>query len=176
MTKSESYKIPEGYDYGKWKESYNYQPELTGILDALSGDFTQSTVNQIVLWKVNRYAPLESVLMQINQIPTDENYEPNKNEVTELVGKMMECQGVRLAMASTILRFRNPHVFQIIDQRVYRIIYNDKMPKKQSPDMYWDYLIKLREYCETRDLPFKDSDRILYAADKDSNKGKKLDY
>ncbi len=35
-----------------------YQFELTTVLDNLTTDFNQETINQIVLWKVNRYAEI----------------------------------------------------------------------------------------------------------------------
>lgn len=35
---------------------YKYQKELTENLDKLDGDFSQNILNEIVLWKVNRYA------------------------------------------------------------------------------------------------------------------------
>ena len=45
---------------------YRYQPELTGRLDRLdSQPFTQSVVNEIVLWKVNRYAPLSPATLEL---------------------------------------------------------------------------------------------------------------
>ncbi|MEI6270138.1 MAG: hypothetical protein WCP01_14760 [Methylococcaceae bacterium] len=40
---------------------YSYQPELTRKLDGVTKEaFDQPLVNEIVLWKVNRYAPLSS--------------------------------------------------------------------------------------------------------------------
>jgi hypothetical protein len=41
---------------------YKYQPELTGRLDRVGDlDFTQELINEIVLWKVNRYAFLKQI-------------------------------------------------------------------------------------------------------------------
>jgi hypothetical protein len=38
---------------------YNFQPELTSKLDEIDSDFTQEIINEIVLWKVNRYSNFE---------------------------------------------------------------------------------------------------------------------
>ena len=40
-------------------DDYFYQDLLTPKLDDLEGDFDQKTINEIVLWKVNRYALLK---------------------------------------------------------------------------------------------------------------------
>lgn len=58
---------------------YNYQNELTVKLDNLNSDFDQNIINEIVLWKVNRYALLDTATLNlINQINKDDtklNYE-----------------------------------------------------------------------------------------------------
>jgi hypothetical protein len=47
-------------DLGAFLQDYRYQPSLTPRLDRLPPEpFDQALVNEIVLWKVNRYAPLE---------------------------------------------------------------------------------------------------------------------
>lgn len=40
----------------------------------------------------------------------------------EILRKLLMTPGIRLPMASTILRFKNPNVYQIIDQRAYRFL------------------------------------------------------
>ena len=51
--------------------NYKYQLELTSKLDGLDDDFNQEIINEIVLWKVNRYSFLDdekfSVLNKINK-------------------------------------------------------------------------------------------------------------
>jgi hypothetical protein len=47
-------------------KDYRYQPELTGRLDRLdSQPFTQAVVNEIVLWKVNRYTALSPATLDL---------------------------------------------------------------------------------------------------------------
>ena len=49
--------------------SYNYQKELTNKLDAIDSDFDQNVINEIVLWKTNRYSWIDDkTLSLINQI------------------------------------------------------------------------------------------------------------
>lgn len=76
-------------------------------------------------------------------------------------------------MASTILRFRNPKIYQIIDQRVYRMIYGTALKIKTNLNdniiQYLDYLTELRSVCDLYQIPFSKSDRILYEYDKIRN-------
>lgn len=157
---------------------FQYQSELTKSLDEFSGDFDQSKINEIVLWKVNRYASLEEtgVLDLINQInPASAELDENLTEKILRILLPSKVKGVRLPMASTILRFRNPHVYQIIDQRVFRYI--NGCPIEYSRDigkqitLYLNYLKRLREVCNEFGIDFEIADRILYLADKKANKG-----
>ena len=48
---------------------YSYQTELTSKLDNLNNDFDQDIINEIVLWKVNRFASVDiETLNLLNQI------------------------------------------------------------------------------------------------------------
>lgn len=82
-------------------------------------------------------------------------------------------------MASTILRFKNSTIYQIIDQRVYRIIYGTELKLKtnlnDSINQYLEYLKDLEKICNQYKTPFSEPDRILYEYDKVINK-KKIKY
>ena len=163
--------------------AYNYQNELTAKLDNLKYDFDQNIINEIVLWKVSRYALLDTeTLKLINQISKDDT-ELDLKLTNEILSRLLsnEQKGVRLAMASTILRFKNPKVYQIIDQRVFRIIYGKKMPKYFSSietqiNLYLEYLQKLRNVCNEKGIKYELSDRIIYELDKEFNKDEKISY
>lgn len=152
------------------REKFKYQKELTDKLDEETRDFDQALINEIVLWKVNRYAKLKPETLQlINEIRVDAL--TRDDELTKNVLEMLLSEnGIRLPMASTILRFRNPEIYQIIDQRVYRLIYGEALPTlfsiSKQITLYFEYLEKLKEVCEKHNIPFKDADRILYEADK----------
>ena len=48
---------------------YNFQAELTDKLDSVEWDFSQNTINEILLWKVNRYSLLNNnTLKKLNSI------------------------------------------------------------------------------------------------------------
>lgn len=165
--------------------NYHYQPDLTTKLDKLNTSFDQQTINEIVLWKVNRFASLTDQTFELlNKI------DPNSTELdisltTEILKALLQTKGIQLPMASTILRFKNKNIFQIIDQRVYRVIYKDKKLKLSTylndknlldqVKIYFDYLTDLKKVCVNLNIQFEISDRILYEADKRINKNIPLD-
>jgi len=151
-----------------------YQTELTRKLDSFHDDFDQKVINEIILWKVNRYVMMnKETLDNLNSINPNErvlDYSKTKIVLTSL----LMLKGVRLPMASTILRFRNKYLYQIIDQRVYRIINGEilKIPKTidEQITLYFKYLDKLKSSCRLLRISFENSDRILYNADRSLNK------
>jgi thermostable 8-oxoguanine DNA glycosylase len=159
---------------------YNYQSSLTTKLDSYTLPFNQEVVNEIVLWKVNRYAELSTeTLSLINEIDSEWDEALIRNVLYALLSE----KGVQLPMASTILRFKNKHLFQIIDQRVYRILYEDELKLNQQKtesnilkqiDLYLLFLKDLRDACAKLNIPFEMSDRVLYNADRRINPTEKL--
>jgi hypothetical protein len=122
-------------------KSYGYQLDLTNELDALAGDFTETDILKIVLWKLNRYVGVgEELRASINNLRTE--YSLDKAE--RVLRSLLACKGVNLPMASAILRFSVPHHLQIIDQRVYRILTGQllKVPRSEEEKvgMYFNYL------------------------------------
>lgn len=164
--------------------NFKYQEELTTKLDAYSDNFNQEIINEIVLWKVNRYAKLpDEAFILLNKININETLltEEQENIARELLSILLNplSKGIQLPMASTILRFKNKNIFQIIDQRVYRVLYGENLSLKpyksqqvtiNEIEMYFKYLRDLKEKCNKLNIPFSDSDRILYLADKHYNK------
>ncbi len=169
---------------------YRYQKHLTKHLDSYRSDFDQEVLNEIILWKVNRYANFNHELLEkLNKIDKDE-VEIDISKTISILKLLLKTDGVQIAVASTILRFKNPNIYQIIDQRVYRILYNDRKlrddfkninikSKDETIDeqtgLYIKYLEDLNKACHYLNIPFSDSDRILYMADKRINKKNKLD-
>lgn len=164
-------------------EEFEFQPELTVKLDTLTGPFNQQIINEIVLWKINRYAELsEHSLSLLNRVSSDDKT-IDENLTKEILKNLLGERGIRLPMASTILRFKNPNIYQIIDQRVFRIIngieyrssYSENRIDKEI-ELYLGYLRKLREVSEKHKIDFSKADRVLYNADKDLNKEIKIKY
>ena len=163
----------------KLKTNYKYQRDNTKTLQQHTGDYDQAFINRIVLWKVNRYSGVsEQLLDWINA--TKQHEELNEALTRKILRAFLDPNllGFQLAMASTVLRFRNPRIYQIIDQRAYRVVYKRKFdlsgPKEEQIDLYLAYLKKLREVSDERGFPFEDADEILYELDKRVNKGIKL--
>lgn len=179
MTKHKTV-FEENFDLKDSDKTYNYQNDLTVKLDNTLQSFNQDVINEIVLWKVNRYAKIDdNILKLINDIDRTTG-EINIQKTKEILKKLLLIKGIQLPMASSILRFRNNNIYQIIDQRVYRIIYERQTLKlktyssekniNEQIDIYLNYLNDLRKICNKLEIPFCDSDRILYNADKRINK------
>ena len=162
-------------------EKYSFQLVLTKKLDSISSDFNKEIINEIVLWKVNRYTELEiDTLLLLNTIRKDDEI-LNTSLTKQILEQLLITKGIQLPMASTILRFKNPKLYQIIDQRVFRFIYGENMPKyfgsiESQIVLYLEYLEKLKNICEEKQINFELSDRIIYELDKEYNKDEKIKY
>ena len=162
-------------DLSKLMHEYKYQPKLTKKLDNLEDlNLTSELLNEIVLWKVNRYVSLDED--QLRRIDALRTLEPGGHEEARSVLKnLLEAHGVDLPMASTFLRFRNPAVFQIIDRHAYRALYGrdyklyTQTSVMRKIEVYFAYLADLRRLCDTKGLGFRTVDRVLYVFDKETN-------
>jgi hypothetical protein len=137
--------------------------------------------HEIVLWKLNRYAALDTDTLRLLNTISPDNREIDEGLTRHiLMGMFGNCsRGFRLPMASTVLHFRNKHIYQIIDQRVYRLIYDGAAYKEATNhedkvEIYLKYLKDLRFVCEQIPIPYEMSSRWLYNTDKRVNKDKKL--
>jgi len=171
------------YEIKKTDCEFNYQEELTKFLDSFDGDFDNDHINKITLWKVNRFPRLPEDVMKGFASIKDAKLPNNKEEITDFLLRLLDCHGVQLPMASTYLRFCNPLTFQLIDQRVYRLIYGKEMKlpyntsrknKLEMIEIYFQYLNDLANACEKKGVPFNIADRVFYMADKRINKASKL--
>lgn len=167
-----------GDDPRQLLESYRFQPELTAKLDALKADdVDEQTLLEIVLWKLNRYPRLTPPLL--DDLKAVASLKPRQHrDANAVLCELLASPGIRLPIASTILRFLNPDVFQIIDDRAFRVLcpgqplYPTKPAGsanldrylKNSTRIYFEYLDDLHAVVSDR-LPFKVADRILYQLD-----------
>lgn len=161
--------------------NYHFQPILTKKLDNLESDFNQSIINEIVLWKVSRFSQLDGETLQfLNKIKKSDEF-LDKVLTKEILRRLLSTNGIQLAMASTIMRFKNPTIYQIIDQRVYRFIYGKNLPiyfsnHEKQIELYLEYLDKLQDVCHHKNINYEFSDRIIYDLDKHYNKAEKIRY
>lgn len=91
--------------------------------------------------KTNRYPEVDNELIsKINRL----RKEYSETLADDILIKLLGAKGFDLPMASTLLRFINPEYFQIIDQRVYRLLYGEnlKIPfsKSKKIDLYKNIL------------------------------------
>src|SRR6267154_2690440 len=116
------------HDLSQFLNDYQYQRNLTESLDSVGSDlFGQALIDKIVLWKVNRYAPLRPTSLEaLNSVV---RLEPGSHRSADnVIAALLQEPGVDLPMASTLLRFRNPETFQIIDRHAHRAVYGDDYP------------------------------------------------
>jgi hypothetical protein len=150
---------------------------MTARLDAIETlQFTQELVNEIVLWKINRFVQLSDELLR--GIESVRELHPGEHRhAKSVIDSLLIVHGIGLPVASTLLRFRNPSVFQIIDRRAYRAVYGSKFPvypsmsPKKQIGVYFDYVDELIKLCGQKKIRFETIDRVLYQFDKDTNGG-----
>lgn len=159
---------------------YSYNMPVTQEYDAIDErDFTLDDIYRLTLWKVDRYPYLQNsdinILQMLNAVKGDQVLDKIKTQ--ELLQALLHIRGIRLPMASTYLRFRNPHIYQIIDKRVCRYLYNDinllnKIATKsidEQIELYLTYLTDIREKARELQIAFEEADRVLYQLDKDNH-------
>lgn len=167
----------QGHDgnLSEYLKRYAYQPRLTAHLDSLPDEpLSQDTVNEIVLWKVNRYVALPNELRDSLHVLRALSTQDHRQAEPVLLN-LLDCRGVDLAMASTFLRFQNAPVFQIIDQHAYRAVFgkryplHSKTPSHTKVSVYFNYLDLLCSLATSSGVAFRELDRILYVFDKEHN-------
>lgn len=159
-------------------KDHNNHPALTAYLDKLGArPFTQDVINEIVLWKVNRYAKLSpSAVTALNGVVDTRPKSHRTAEAT--IATLLNEPGVDIAMASTFLRFRNKKAFQIIDRHAYRALYGKKYPLHSEStdsakiDLYFRYLDDLFAFAGSKKIDFAILDRVLWVFDKNITKTK----
>ncbi len=161
-------------DFAEFLSDYEYQPEMTRVLDALTEEFSQQHINEIVLWKLNRYVALpRCVLDALNAV---RGWKPKEHrKASGLLEALLGIHGCDVAISSTFLRFRNPAAFQIIDRHAYRAVYGTDYPlfpastTERKIDVYFKYLDDVHALCEAISIEFSTADRVLYIFDKKHN-------
>ena len=101
----------------------------------------------------------------------------------EFVFDLLEIKGVKIAMASTILKMFYPDSFPIIDQRAYRELNGEDLPEyygatanRKYADLYFQYILDCHIYNQSvcPNINFDDIDKVLYQLDLE--KGNKVKY
>ncbi|MFL9611116.1 hypothetical protein ACKF11_13605 [Methylobacillus sp. Pita2] len=169
--------------------AYSYLPNLTKSLDNIKAKdvIDQARINEIVLWKINRYAEMSpEALAALDAVKTLRRGQHNHQKAKDAFTALLLTKGINVAMASSILRMRNPKVFQIFDGHAYRTVMGEKMPELPKPasksdedikknieekfELYTEYMDTISPLATSKGLKFKDLDRALYVYDKKVNR------
>lgn len=133
-------------------------------------------INQIALWKLNRqvHVDFETIeyLNSIARTIKDPEEAIKNRDVVDLIDDLLKSPGVRLPIASTILKFYQPKAFPIIDQRAYFQLFNEKLPQNAGVETYLQYIKKCIDIGKRYNIPFEKIDEVLYQKDKEE--GRKL--
>ena len=142
-------------------------------------------INSIVLWKINRQVNVDTELfLSIKKLNISHDlFKAKEKEVESVVMGLLKTTGIKIAMASTILKMFYPETFPIIDQRAYRELYNKELPafygkkaNKKYVELYFKYIKDCCSYNEKvcPNIKFEDVDKVLYQLDLE--KGNKVKY
>ncbi len=178
-------------DYSEILNKYDYA-SYDNIIDRVRHcDFSNEQeaddiINSIVLWKINRQVKMDhSLIIKINNLDCDNVHSLDKhdNEIRNILFAMLHTGGVRIAMASTILKMFKPLLFPILDQRAYRVIYGRDFPNYYGEvgvaryiELYMQYIKDCHEFRQANcpDIPFNKIDELLYQMDIEN--GNKIKY
>ena len=157
--------------------NYNEITKRINYCDFCNEAENADIINSIVLWKINRQVKIEnSLIIKIKNLQYDkvkflDKYEA---EIREILKALLEMKGVRIAMASTILKMFKPFAFPIIDQRAYRTIYNNDFPNFFGKDKHVKYIDLYIQYIKDcykfnqnncPNIAFDKIDQLLYQID-----------
>ncbi|NMD85294.1 hypothetical protein HF882_01715 [Victivallis vadensis] len=182
------YLPPEYRDFNDWCAHIpKYNSGLTVKIDAFNlpehpESWSREKLYEIVLWELNRYPQIDDALFaELGRIAGLKRADARKAAPT--LKKLLQCRNVGLTMATAILRFINPAVFQTMNRRNFHVVLGSEEeypdpPAKLTPafldrvcDCYFRYLEALRELTGDG-FDFEVADRMLYQVDKAS--GRKL--
>ncbi len=169
------------YAYADDKEIINRIKNCTGKDERENRDI----INSIVLWKINRQVDIGTELFiaikNLNIVPSA--IKTNENEIKKIICDLLQVKGVKIAMASTILKMFYPETFPIIDQRAYRELSGEDLPdyfgvsaNQKYAELYFQYILDCHTYNKNicPNIKFDDIDKVLYQLDLE--KGNKVKY
>ena len=177
-------------DFNNLLKRYSYadDKEIIERIKNSSGENeteNRDIINSIVLWKINRQVNVNTELFtslkKLNISP--DLFNEKEKEVESIVIGLLETNGIKIAMASTILKMFYPETFPIIDQRAYRELYGKELPEfygknanKKYAELYFKYILDCHSYNENTcpDIKFDDIDKVLYQLDLE--KGNRVKY
>ena len=173
--------ILERYSYADDKEIIERIKNSSGENERENRDI----INSIVLWKINRQVNVNTELFaSLKKLKISPDlFNEKEKEIKKIVFDLLEIKGVKIAMASTILKMFYPDSFPIIDQRAYRELNGEDLPdyygasaNQRYADLYFQYILDCHKYNQSvcPNINFDDIDKVLYPLDLE--KGNKVKY
>jgi len=160
------------HDKLDYEYSYNtIEGEFLNNLLNHNSDFDLDNLRRVALWKIDRVLNIpDATIDKIRNLVKDEELNYRDLKVKVVINELLQCQGIGLPMASTILKFLRPDVFPIIDVRAYRALYGKKIYQYQyNYDLYVDYTEKVYEISKMFDMKLSSVDEQLYRFDQEHN-------
>ena len=159
------------------KFNYRYNLEEKNSLKKLFSDIRENQklafddLRRVALWKLNRILIIpENVIQALDDLAKSKKISYNDSETKEVIRKLLECDGVSVPMASTILKFLRPDIFPIMDARANRALTGKRKYYKQyNLEVYLEYVEKIYDLREKTGLELDEIDEQLYCFDKKYN-------
>jgi hypothetical protein len=168
------------YDAGSDQLSFEFkynlkEKEKLNEIANRNGNVDIEILRRIALWKLDRVLEVScATLERLQSLATDDHLRANSEATQSLIMELLDCAGVGLPMASTILKFLRPDIFPIIDVRAYRALYGKKVYFSQLSDdrkieLYLQYVSDVGAISQKLNRPLKDIDEQLYEFDRIHN-------
>lgn len=157
---------------------YNYNEKETKLLNEAAnrnGRVDIDMLRRIALWKLDRVLDVPSkTIKKLQSLATQDDLRVDSGDTRSLIEELIECPGIGLPMASTILKFLRPDVFPIIDVRACRALYGRKVYFNQSSaernvEFYVSYAVDIQRISQNLKRPLREIDEQLYEFDKKRN-------
>jgi endonuclease III len=134
-------------------------------------EITINDLRRIALWKLDRILNVPDELIQrLQDMVRISDINIDDIKVKELIEDLLDCPGIGMPMASSILKFLRPDVFPIIDVRAYRALYGSKLYYgSYNYARYREYVVKIYEIRDSLGINLSEVDQQLYCFDKNYN-------
>lgn len=185
-------KCYEKVDPNEIKYKYPKKP-----IKRFNNETLEKDINEIKLWKIDRQVNIKK-RQELCKALDNLGNKYNENKAKDALELLLDCDGIKLAVASAILNVFSNEVYPIFDKRAYRALKylnnNECINYKESSDIdeqistYKEYCKELEEYYSKlqksnkiefmvnenpEDLTLKNIDKYLYQYDVET--GLKLD-
>ncbi len=162
------------YTYNK-EEKESLRDNLKKKRGKKKPDINRGDLRRVALWKINRVLEIsKETIKKLNKLASMKEVSIDDPFVKDLIGDLLDSDGVDLPMASTILKFVRPDIFPIIDVRAYRALtgrrpYFRDWSLSSKYTRYVEYTKRLKEIAKKRGKLLEKIDEQLYEFDREHN-------